>query len=201
MSILVSPHEAELNYYNNPFKRLVFVTVVDHYTDGALLSQSAATDTLDQQVVYLINRTKYLDIYKGLNKMPTSKFDLDRIKPWVDNIPNLKGKVRAIAYSARDVETLQDIFWKDSPLNNTGGIYGHDTREPKSDYVFPEELPPSTGIAAYEFTAMATEVSKMPLASTVRWTDTIPACQIANTLISLSSNTKLLDIDDLLVKL
>jgi len=201
MSILVSPHEAELAYYNNPFKRLVIIALSNHYVDGALLNQSALTNTLDQQVIYRINRTNYFAIYKGLNKMPTSKFDLDRIKPWIDDLNITVGKIRAIAYSTRDAKTLKDVFWSDSPLNNTGGIYGHDTREPKSDYVFPKELPPGTGIAEHEFNAMATEVCSLPMASAVRWTDTIPACQIANTVISLSSDTKLLSMDDLLIKL
>jgi len=201
MTILIPPDKAELAYYDNPYKRLMLVLLTNDVVDGVIPEHMITNQTLDQQVINQIHRTRYLTSYDCSNNATAGLYDLSKIPTWINSIYKVDGSIRAIAYSTRDKSTLKKIFWRDTPLNNTGGVYGHDTRKIPSDYVFSEEQPSGVDITEGEFNAMLLEVQAVPKADTVRWTDTIVACQIANATISLSNRHKLLDMDDILVKL
>jgi len=213
MTILIPPDKAELAYYDNPYKRLMLVSLTGDAIDGVIPEHMITNQTLDQQVLNQMYRTRYLASYDctntaagsfdadKLSSKTTGLYDLTKIPEWINSIYKVDGSIRAIAYSTRDKVTLKNVFWMDVPLNNTGGVYGHDARKITSDYIFPEERPEGVGISEGEFDAMLHEVHSVPQANTVRWTDTIVACQIANATISLSNRHKLLDMDDILVKL
>ena len=213
MTILIPPDKAELAYYDNPYKRLVLVLLTNDVVDGVIPEHTIMNQTLDQQVLNQMYRTSHLTSFNCIDAAAGSfdadcfgstaagRYDLTKISEWINSIYKVDGRLRVIAYSAKDKVTLKNVFWQDSPLNNTGGIYGHDARKITSDYIFPEERPAGVGISKGEFDAMLHEVHSVPQASAVRWTDTIVACQIANATISLSNRHKLLDMDDILVKL
>jgi len=196
----------QIAYESNPYKKLVLVASTNNCIDEIIATHAIADQTLDQQVLNQIHRTRHLASYKDTTYRTASTpsiddFDLDGLKSWIDHIFKVDGRLRAIAFSAKDPETLQKVFWKHAPLNDTGGIFGHDTRKAISDYKFPEKKPANVAITEGAFRTLLYEVYSIPEASTVRWTDSILACQIVNTMINLSNDNKLLDINDLLVKL
>jgi len=208
--INTAEHEKKLRnaYYLNRYKQLVVVTISEGHEPDDLIEEAGGIPsnyTLDQQVVYQASRTYYRSSYGGeegaIANGLARDFDIDRIKEWLDHLPSSSHPCRVIAYSAFNKATLNDVYWSDSPFNDTGGIYGLDTNKPGTHYEFPKGLPKNLGIGQHVFKSLLNESKTVSNASTVRWTDTIPECRAANALISLGGKCKLLDMDELLIKL
>jgi len=201
-------------YESNPYKQLVLVGAHNGEEVGDLKGAYHECDELNTQVIEQMRRTNYLAIYGGKNADKTnSEFNTDSVKDWLDGITNVEGikewlervpgvidgAVRVIAYSAKDATTLEDVYWTDSPLNSAGGIFGFDSTNPELHYELPKKLLPKLDTDADPFMSGLGEDYAMEKVRTVRWTEDITACKVANTIISLSSKFKLLDMNKILI--
>jgi len=210
MTKTVTQANSMLNAYeSNPYKQLVLIGI--HTGEGIGIMKGAIPEydeignPVNKQVIDQMRRTHYLSIYTGMDRNPTNipnaELNAGKIKAWINGVPRIDGEVRVIAYSAKNNTTLSDVYWADAPLNNTGGMYGFDANNPESDYKIPEHLPPKLCLDEDPFMDELDKDYLAENARTVRWTDDTIPCKVANTLISLSSKLKLLDIDKILIKL
>ena len=202
--IVTQEERARIAYESNPYKQLILVALEDTVSAPKLLESS----TLDERVIYQDKRTFHTISYVPMDDETTKEFDLDglqewvgSISPWLDIGDTRRQRVRAIAYSAPDADTLSAVYLADTPFNNTGGIYGYDANDPTSEYSLNVGWVPKTEAAKTRIAKLIQKGKLLKSSGTVRWTDTILACKVANTLISLSNDVRLLNMDEILIKL